>query len=205
MSTVYTGGLAFIVKHDRWQTFLRARLDEDQIAHYLPRQMRGDFSVLGSTLYKVNKAFSTVKSFQDFLENYFLMPSEMLALQCIIRDMAFAEKLLAKGKVANVELRIISEYTEFQERVYNFHHDNNCRIICCYNNPVTEWLDPSEAEVATDNPHIVDEYVAKPDATIYTFPPGTVIRCNKRFVHRAPKNGGYRGVARFVLVVDYPK
>jgi hypothetical protein len=197
MSTLYTGGFPFVMQHTTLDSFLDARLDNDHIAHYLLRDVKGDFQKLAQTLAGINKEIPSIDKFNDFIAKYNLTNDELNAVNSILEDMSFAEKLLKKDKIKNIGFRIITEYSGYTERVYNFHHDNTCRILCSYNPPHPEWVDPSETDITT-----FDEYDAHDGARIYTFPPGTFIRCNKRFIHRAPTelpNGG----ARFLLVIDY--
>ena len=207
MSELYTGNnLPFVVQHDSIEPFMQAQLDWDHIAHFMPRDLAGDFVSLSKTLSGVGKSFTTAEKFTNFLQKYKFTPSEQVAIQNIINDILFAEELLAKGEIVNVEFRVIEKYVGRLEEVYNFHHDNTCRILCSYVNPNIEWLDPSDTDLHP-NPRKFDEYIAHQNAPIYHFPSGTLIRCNKKFIHRAPTeiNSIITPPARFLLTLDYPE
>jgi hypothetical protein len=104
-----------------------------------------------------------------------------------------SDRNLIEGQQENLvtHLRIVSEYGYMEDdETHQFHHDGNeWRLMCCYNEPATQWIRNKESLSALNN-----SYTPKPEAQIYQLKPGDIwLQAGIQnwgidpFIHKAPR------------------
>ena len=162
-----------------------------------PRSISGEFNQLAKLL----KKYGTEKLYDDgFVPQFYRVERKL-----IIDDMkVIRRELQERGVNAGSALRVETSEGWVESKSHCAYHVDGCcnpeigRILCSYNEPVTEWLRNEDA-VNVPQERIRDLYKAKDGATIQRFRPGDIFRIKSMlardmtsngegcFIHRAPK------------------
>ena len=162
-----------------------------------PRPISGEFNQLAKLL----KKHGTEKLYDEGFVPQFYWAERRL----IIDDMkAIRRELQERGVNTGSALRVETSEGWIESQSPCAYHVEGCskpeigRILCSYNEPVTEWLRNEDA-VNVPQERIRDLYKAKEGATIQRFRPGDIFRIKSMlgrdmtsngegcFIHRAPE------------------
>lgn len=175
-----------------------------------PRRLSGDFNKLAKTIESevlFKNIFMDLRrvNFPELKKSFCsLSQPEKIAAELVLADFHLLENEYQRlcdqkvGRVTDTQLRLLKQYTEPGKIIWApeaFHTDGDRsslgRILCCYNDPVTEWIRNEDVEVKrSDNGNLLP----KKNAQIFSFHAGDIWRMAADgggydvpfFIHRSP-------------------